>query len=114
METWTNTFGSFVNKLTQRKRLFDLHHQDGETIEGNIYYEDSLLAEEHISICKFELCKFLDLEFCDFYGEVSVIEINHTFNFHNGYDQEELHTYLGDYQFEHKDIIDYLTEKNLL
>ena len=114
MENWTNTFGGFINKLTQRKKLFDLHHQDGETVEGNIYYEDSLLAEEHISICKYDLCKFLGLEVCKYYGDVTVIEMHDTFNFHDGYDQEELHTYLGDYEFEHRDILDYLTEKNLL
>ena len=33
MDNWTNTFGSFINKLTQRKKLFDLHHQDGETVK---------------------------------------------------------------------------------
>ena len=114
METWTNTFGSFINKLTQRKKLFDLHHQSGETVEGNIYYEDSLLAEDHISICKYDLCKFLGLEVCKYYGDVTVIEMHDTFSFHDGYDQEELHTYLGDYEFKNRDIIDYLTDKKLL
>jgi ATP-dependent RNA circularization protein (DNA/RNA ligase family) len=114
MENWINTFGGFINKLIERKKIIEIDSQLGDTVKVVTYYEDIPNTEQSINICKYELARFLELELEDRHGDICLVEIVGSDNPYERYDERVVYTILDEVIFYEEDVLDYLNHFKLL